>query len=364
MSALPEIKSPPQVTGAKSKLAPVAPAARNESYARRVWRQLKRNRLSMAGLAVIASLALIAVFAYFIASDLPIALHYKGQTYLLPNVFDPPELNATNNRLLRQEMTVDDWAIFPLYDWGPYSMPPLMDMIDDPPMAPNDVHILGTDNTGRDTFSRLIHGTRISLSIGVVAVSIYLVIGALLGLIAGYFGGWTDRIISGVTEIVLNFPLLFLLLAIQGVLEKTTVFSTMVVIGLTRWTDPCRLVRAEVLRVRELDYVQASRALGASSVRILLRHVLPNAITPLFVTATFGIASAVLIESALSFLGFGAPDPTASWGLLMNDGFSSILLPAARPLVLLPGLAIFITVTAFNLFGEGLRDAIDPRLKN
>lgn len=341
-----------------------APGARNESYARRVWRQLKRNKLSMGGLFIVVFLALVAVFADFIASDLPIALHWKGQTYVLPNVFDPPELKAVNNRMLREEMTTEDWAIFPLYEWGPYSMPPLMEMLEDPPQAPNDNHILGTDNTGRDTFSRLVHGTRISLSIGVVAVSIYLVIGALLGLIAGYFGGWIDRFISRVTEIVLNFPLLFLLLAIQGVLEKTTVFSTMVVIGLTRWTDACRLVRAEVLRVRELDYVQASRALGASAPRILVRHVLPNAVTPLFVTATFGVASAVLVESALSFLGFGAPDPTASWGLLMNDGFASILLPAARPLVLLPGLAIFITVTAFNLLGEGLRDAIDPRLKN
>lgn len=358
MSAQPALKieMPP--------VKPAGPQARNESYARRVWRRLRRNRMSMAGLAIIVALAFVAVFADFIASDLPIALHYKGETYILPNVFHPTALQATNNRELRRDMTVDEWAIFPLYDWGPYSIPPLMEMLEDPPQAPSDTHILGTDNTGRDTFARLVHGTRISLSIGVVAVSIYLVIGAFLGLLAGYFGGWTDRIISRVTEMVLNFPLLFLLLAIQGVLEKTTVFSTMVVIGLTRWTDPCRLVRAEVLRVRELDYVQASRALGASSLRILLRHVLPNAVTPLFVTATFGIASAVLIESALSFLGFGAPDPTASWGLLMTDGFTSILLPAARPLVLLPGLAIFITVTAFNLFGEGLQDAIDPRLKN
>lgn len=340
------------------------PQAKNEGFARRVWKRLRKNRMSMAGLGIIVALALVAVFADFIASDLPIALHYDGKTYVLPNVFEPSALQATNNRELRRDMTVDDWAIFPLYEWGPYSIPPLMDMLEDPPQAPSDTHILGTDNTGRDTFARLVHGTRISLSIGVVAVSIYLVIGAFLGLLAGYFGGWTDRIISRVTEMVLNFPLLFLLLAIQGVLEKTTVFSTMVVIGLTRWTDPCRLVRAEVLRVRELDYVQASRALGAGPMRILLRHVLPNAVTPLFVTATFGVASAVLIESALSFLGFGAPDPTASWGLLMNDGFSSILLPAARPLVLLPGLAIFITVTAFNLFGEGLQDAIDPRLKN
>jgi peptide/nickel transport system permease protein len=162
---------------------------------------------------------------------------------------------------------------------------------------------------------------------------------------------------------MLNFPLLFLLLAIQGVLERTTVFTTMMVIGLTRWPDPARLMRAEVLKIRQLDYVQSVRALGGSSTRILFRHILPNAVAPLFVTATFGVASAILIESALSFLGFGAPEPTASWGLLMTDGFQSMSNPKAWPLVVMPGLAIFVTVTAFNLVGEGLRDAIDPRLK-
>lgn len=335
-----------------------------QSFSNRVWRQFARRPMNLAGVVVIGALVLVAVFADFIASDLPILMHYQGKTYVLPNVFEPRELAAVDNRILRDEMTEDEWAVFPLYPVGPYSIPPLSEMTRPLPQGPNADHILGTDNTGRDTFARLVHGTRISLSIGVVAVSIYLAIGLFLGLLAGFFGGWVDTLISRATEIMLNFPLLFLLLAIQGVLERTTVFSTMVVIGLTSWTGAARLVRAEVLKVRELDYVQASRALGAGPVRILLRHILPNAVTPLFVTATFGVASAVLVESALSFLGFGAPEPTASWGLLMTDGFQSIMNGDARPLILLPGLAIFLTVTAFNLVGEGLRDAIDPRLKN
>lgn len=359
MSAAPAMAAGQSATPAPAPSRPT----RRQSFASRVWRQFRRRKLSMAGLFVIVSLAIVAVFADFIASDRPIVLHYQGQTWLLPNMIDYPQLRVVDNRYLREHMTPDDWAILPFYERGPYSIPPLSQMSRPMPLPPGEGGLLGTDNTGRDTFARLIHGTRVSLSIGVVAVSIYLLIGTVLGLLAGYFGGWVDVIVSRATEIMLNFPVLFLILAMQGVLEKTSIFSTMVVIGLTRWTDACRLVRAEVLRVRELDYVQASRALGASSTRILGRHVLPNSVAPLFVTASFGVAAAILIESALSFLGFGAPDPVASWGLLMTDGFESILNPDARPLILLPGLAIFVTVTAFNLVGEGLRDAIDPRLK-
>lgn len=329
---------------------------------RRAWRQFRKRTLNVAAVGVILALATVAIGADFLASDYPILLRYDDRLWILPNVIDYPALRPIDNRFLREEMTEDEWAVFPLHEVGPYSIPPLSEL-GRLPQGPNDRHLLGTDNTGRDTLARLIHGTRISLSIGVVAVSIYILIGLLLGLVAGYFGGWIDLVITRLNEVLLNFPLLFLLLAIQGILERTSIYSTMVVIGLTRWTDACRLVRAEVLRIRELDYVQASRALGAGTPRILFRHILPNAIQPLFVTATFGVASAILIESALSFLGFGAPEPTASWGLLMTDGFQSILSPEARMLVLLPGLAIFVTVTAFNLAGEGLRDAIDPRLK-
>jgi peptide/nickel transport system permease protein len=326
------------------------------------WARFRRARTNVIALAIIGALVLVAASADFLASDHPILLRWQGHTFVLPNVIDYPALAALDNRRLREEMGPDDWAIFPLDETGPYSVS-LRGLAGTPPRAPSSAMWLGSDNAGRDTLSRLVHGTRISLSIGLVAVGIYIAIGTLLGLAAGYFGGWVDTLISRTTEIMLNFPLLFLLLALQGILEQTSIFSTMVVIGLTRWPEATRLLRAEVLRVRELEYVQAIRALGGSTPRILFLHILPNAMGPLLVTASFGVASAILIESALSFLGFGAPEPTASWGLLMTDGFQSMSNPHAWPLVVLPGLAVFLTVASFNLVGEGIRDAIDPRMR-
>lgn len=329
---------------------------------RETWRRFRRSRLNRVALGVIGVLAALALSADFIASDRPILLYWQGRTFVLPNLVDYPALAAVDNVWLRREMGSDDWAIFPLDETGPYSVR-LRGLEGTPPRAPSHAQWLGSDNAGRDTLARLVHGTRISLSIGLVAVAIYIAIGTLLGLAAGYFGGWVDAVISRATEIMLNFPLLFLLLALQGILEETSIFSTMVVIGLTRWPDATRLLRAEVLRVRELEYVQAIRALGGSTPRILFRHILPNAMAPLLVTASFGVAAAILVESALSFLGFGAPEPTASWGLLMTDGFQSLSNPHAWPLVVFPGLLVFLTVAAFNVLGEGLRDAIDPRLR-
>src|SRR6266478_2563610 len=229
------------------------------------------------------------------------------------------------------------------------------------PRPPTADHPLGTDSAGRDVLARLVHGARTSLGVGIAAAAVQVSIGLLLGVLAGYLRGWVDVAVTRAAEVLLSFPLLLLLLVAQGVLERTTLLSTMAVIALTRWADTSRLVRAEALRVREMPYVEASRALGSSRLRTLLRHVLPNCLSPALVAATFGVGSAILLESALSFLGFGAPEPTASWGLLMANGFQDVLDPNARVLVLLPGLAIFLAVTAFNLIGEGVRDALDPR---
>lgn len=229
------------------------------------------------------------------------------------------------------------------------------------PLPPGPDHLLGTDHAGRDILARLAHGTRVSLGVGVAAAIVQVSIGLALGVAAGFFGGLLDATVAVLCEILLSFPLLLLLLAVQGVLEKTTLVSTMLVIGLTRWADTSRLVRAEALKVRALPYVEASRALGNPEWRTLLRHVLPNCLAPALVAMTFAVGSAILLESALSFLGFGTPEPAASWGLLMADGFQDLLGPNAKILILVPGAMIFVSVSAFNLAGDGLRELLDPR---
>src|SRR5207302_11332070 len=181
-------------------------------------------------------------------------------------------------------------------------------------------HPLGTANAGRDTLARLAQGGRLSLAVGVAGALVQAVVVLLLGVLAGYLGGWTDRLVSRTAEVLLSFPLLLLLLAVQGVLERTTLLSTMAVIGLTRWADTSRLVRAKALRVRELPYVEASRALGSSGLRTLVRHVLPNCLSPALVAISFGLASAILLERALGFLGFGGPEPMDSGGLVLAGG--------------------------------------------
>jgi peptide/nickel transport system permease protein len=325
------------------------------------WRRFCRRPRSRFGLAVLTGLVCVAACADFLASDRPIWLQYRSRTYWLPNLIDYPALRGFDNQRLLRSFTAGDRAVFPLLREGPYFIPPPGDLAAPPPAGPSRAHPLGTDGSGRDVLARLLHGTRSSLFIGLAAVALYLALGVPLGLFAGYAGGFVDAAVSRLTELVLNFPLLFLLVAVQGLLRRTSIFSTLAVIGLTRWTEACRLARAETLRLKQLDFIQASRALGNSTAGTLLRHVLPNALPPLLVAATFEVGAVILIESSLSFLGFGAPEPTASWGLLLNDGFANVLDPQARLLVLAPGLAIFLTVAALNLVGEGLREALDPR---
>ena len=233
-------------------------------------------------------------------------------------------------------------AIFPLL---PYAYDESNTLLSVKP--PSNEHWLGTDKEGRDVFARMVYGTRISLSIGVVAVSIYVFIGILLGSTAGYFGGAVDLWITRLIEIMICFPSFFLILTIVSFIEKKTIFHIMFIIGLTRWTGVARLVRAEFLKLRNMDYVQAAIALGLSRGRIMFGHVLPNAMAPVLVSATFGIASAILTESSLSFLGLGDPS-AASWGEMLNIGRVENKLW----LILSPGIAIFFLVSIFNLVGE------------
>ena len=223
---------------------------------------------------------------------------------------------------------------------------------------PSQEHILGTDSLGRDVFSRLVWGGRVSLKVGFVAVGIATAIGLLLGSLAGYYGGWVDSLVMRFCDLMLCFPSMFLILAVIAILEPS-VWNVMIVIGLTGWMGVARLVRAEFMILKKRDFALAAKALGASDARIILRHLLPNAMAPILVAATLGVAGAILTESALSFLGLGVQPPVSTWGSMLADGKDYI--SRAWWLTFYPGLAILLTVLSYNLIGEGLRDALDPR---
>lgn len=311
-------------------------------WARRKW----RDRFVQVRLRLLAVLS---------------ALHFVVFLAIAPQRFGPLEnpwfFTEKVHNYLQQQSTMEEHggavtAVFPLRHYSYRDTDPGRNL-----EAPSRAHWLGTDTEGRDVFARMIYGTRISLTIGVVAVSIYVLIGIFLGALAGYFGGRVDMWISRLIEVMICFPSFFLILTIAALIEKRSIFHVMVIIGVTSWTGVARLIRAEFLKQKNLEYVQAAIALGIRRHRIIFGHILPNAIAPVLVSATFGIATAILIESSLAFLGVG--DLTvASWGETLNTGRTEQKLW----LVLAPGIAIFFVVSIFNLVGEGLRDALDPKL--
>ena len=270
------------------------------------WQRLKQNKLALAGLALIALVAVCALAAPLLAPYHPDAQH------------------------LAQRL-----------------------------QGPSSSFLLGTDDLGRDVFSRMLYGTRISLTVGLVAVGIAVFIGTLLGILSGYFGGFVDTVIMRFVDIMLCFPAFFLILLVIAFLEPS-IYNVMIVIGATSWPGLTRLVRAEVLSLRHREFVQAADLLGISHARIFFVHILPNVISPIIVSATLGVGDAILTESGLSFLGLGVQPPVSSWGQMLTTGKDYLYI--AWWLSLFPGLSILGIVMAFNLLGEGLRDVSDPRL--
>jgi peptide/nickel transport system permease protein len=225
-------------------------------------------------------------------------------------------------------------------------------------LAPSSQHFFGTDDLGRDVFSRMIYGSRISLAVGFISVFIILFIGTFLGIVAGYFGGKIDSVIMRFTDIVLCFPTFFLILLIIAFLEPN-IFNVMIVIGLTSWPGLARLVRAEVLSLKEREFISVAKMMALSNTRIFAVHILPNIISPLMVYSSLAIGGAILTESALSFLGLGVQPPMSSWGQILTSGKDYIYI--AWWLSVFPGIAILLTVLAFNLVGEAIRDVFDPK---
>jgi len=334
-----------------------------ESELQRIVTRVKTRKSAVISFWSIIVLAILAFLSPFVANEKPLIMKVGGKLYF-PVIYDLPFLR-TNPDLIRQGFTdvktfkakvfkhKQNWMIAtPI----PYSANTIR-LTDRYVLPGKKGHVLGSDDTGRDVASRLLHGIKISLTIGVVAMGIAFVIGVVVGALAGYFGGWVDIVISRIIEIVMSIPVLLLLLILIAALKKPTIYHTMAIIGLTGWTSIARIFRGEVLKIRNRDYVTAARGLGTSVFSLLHKHILPNAIAPVLVSVTFGIASAILTESMLSFLGFGDPS-FPSWGEIIDQGRRHI---QSWHLVVFPGIAIFFTVTIFNLLGDALRDAIAPK---
>lgn len=323
-----------------------------------VWRRFRRNPIALAGFYVVCFLFFIALFADFLANDKPYYLDYRGKTYfpIFRSYLVGMRIGQWPGELVNVDFKKLDGAkaIFPPNPYRPGNINLL-----EPLESPSSKHWFGTDKLGRDVASGMIHGSRISLSIGFVAVGIAVIIGVILGAIAGYFGSWVDLLVSRLFEILLSIPTFFLLITVAALLPPS-IFLTMSIIGMTSWVGMARFTRNEFLRIRSLDYVTAAIALGVSDRKVMFKHILPNALAPVIVSVVLGIAGAILVESSLSFLGIGVPAELVTWGSILHEASTTTF---AWWLAVFPGFAIFITVLAYYLVGEGLREVLDPRLR-
>lgn len=321
--------------------APVEQSSRlrGESPSRLAWRSFVRNRVAVGGMAAVCLFFAVALAGLALTrGEHPV---FEPREVRLPDKLKPP-FSVPNRQVVPREVQ-PRLGIYPF----------------------------GTDELGRDVFARMLEGSFVSLSVGFVAVGIAVAIGLAVGGIAGYYGRvpiglgrfrlmTVDTLITGLIDVMLSFPAFFLILTVVAIL-RPSIWNIMIVIGLTSWEGTARFVRAEILSLREQEFVQAAAALGAPGPRLVLRHLIPNSVAPVLVSATLGIAGAILTESGLSFLGFGVPPPDATWGNILSDGKRYLF--DAPWLTFIPGTAIFLLVLAFNLFGEGLRDALNPRLR-
>ncbi len=333
------------------------------SYWSLVKHQFRKNKLAMISLYIVLFLVFLALTADFLASSKPLYAVYKGETYfpvikdylntLGISKWDPEMINVNWKDL-------DDQKKLESVVWTPVPYGSREIDLKNSLSSPEGDHYLGTDGIGRDLLAGLIHGSRVSLSVGFIAAGIALLIGILLGSMAGFYGGKVDLVIMRFVEIMMTLPTFFLIITIVAI-YGSSIWYIMAAIGFTSWTGDAKLIRGEVLKVRNMEYITAANSIGLPNKQIILRHVIPNAIAPVLVSGAFAIAGAILTEAALSFLGFGVSSSTVTWGSLLNEARGA---SNAWWLAIFPGLMIFIAVVTYNLIGEGLRDALDPRLRD